>query len=138
MSDDLLDLAHAKRFAGLTARKRELEAQIREIESELAVEEDHIREGFARHGLKTINLPDFTIYLAKEVRARPTNGDDELACSILKAHGHEWLVKETINRNTLSSWVREWLGDPEGHEISPAIRQALEITNVYRVRARAK
>jgi len=138
VSADTLDLAPAKEFAALTAEERALKERLKEIEDRKAALEEVIRVGFADHGMTTVHLPDFTLYLAKEVRARPINGDDEFACAILKANGHEWLVKETINRQTLSAWVREWLDDPEGHAITPAIRDALDITNLYRVRARAK
>lgn len=137
MSGNVLSLEAAKRFAQLTTLKRRKAEELKAIEEEMTALERVIREDFAEHGMRQVNLPDFTIYLAKEVRARPINGDDEYACEALIAAGEEWLVKRTINRQSLSSWVRERLEDGDG-DIPKPIADVLEITNVYRVRARAK
>lgn len=121
-------------FVYFTGRKRELEAELRQVQDRLNELEPGLVDMFSEEGIQRTTVDGYTAYLQEEVWASPLNGDIAALCAALKEAGFGDMVAETVNRQTLSAWVREHRKD--GEPLPPAVEPVISVTAGYRLRAK--
>jgi hypothetical protein len=115
----------------LTEEKRWLEARAKERGSRIAELESELLPVFGEHGLSSVQVDGYTVYLQRELYASPV--DDEKLCDALAEVGYGSLVRRTVHRQQLSAWVREMDDD-----IPSTVRQWLQISEVFHLRVRRR
>lgn len=124
-----------EQYISLTARKRELEADLNAIRDALSALEAALLEEFLALGAQAVkSASGVTVYLHRQLWANPTDGDYDRACQALIAAGLGELVQPRFNTNTLSAWCRE--RDRAGEELPPSFRDAINVTERVSVRVR--
>lgn len=105
MADRLKSLKDEKK--DLDARSKELGAEIEELDLALsdAMAESEV-ERFSRNGS--------TFYLNSRLYANPAPGQKDALFTALKENGYGDIVTETVNANTLASFVKEQMVENEG------------------------
>lgn len=114
-----------KRLAALQHRKASLEAEVKEINKKIENLQEVLLEEAFEEGIDkmTVSIGNDenghpikrTVYLQRKVWAGH-NGDQEQLNEALRQAGLEEYIKETVNTNSLSAFVREY--DPE-HNLDP-------------------
>jgi hypothetical protein len=84
----------------LNTQVKELTAQIQTIESQLA-------EAMLNDEIQNFNLAGTTFYLSTKVHATPVAEMKHELFNALREHGFASLVVETINSQTLASFIKE-------------------------------
>ena len=119
------------RAAIVDTRNAELDA----AKKQLALAEEVLKAALLQAGLKSVKYRDWTVFL-RTIIAASLKGDDanadnpkQAAIDALKSHGLGWLVKETVNKNTLSAWARELPKDEAtlAPKVPDAVKQFIEI-----------
>lgn len=135
----LPDLAvAATEYADLTRRKRELERQLNFVKEDLTRRETVLAEKLAEAGLQQLKTDDGTVIYRNEALfaslVKDEDGEHAGAVTALRGHGLGWLVKETVNANTLRSWVKEQ--EQSGEGLPAELRPWLKVTRQPRVGVR--
>ncbi len=123
-----------REFIALTSRKRELEADLRQVQDRLNELEPQLVEMFGEEGLQRTSIDGWTAFLQEDIWASPAEGDIARLCAALKEAGLGDMVAETVNRQTLSAWVRERLRD--GEPLPDLVDPAINVSRGFRLRAR--
>lgn len=132
--EDPMELA--KQFTDLAKTKKDLEVMLGDIKRKLeviepvllqAIEEDRFPQSSRVNGM--------TVYLKREVWASPKDGDYEKACEALRAANLGEYVHERFNTNSVSAYVRDL--EREGEPLPPILQDALNVTEKFKVQARA-
>jgi hypothetical protein len=90
------------------ARKRDIEAELREVEKDIKRYEDIVLEEFLAEGMTQAKVAGFTLYLHRQVWAKKL--DDPSSDAVIQALEDAGLRSFlTFNSQTLSSWMRETL-----------------------------
>ena len=84
-------------------RKEEAWEEAKKVKNDMA---DKLHTVMASEGCNQVKVFGITVAPKRTLRARAAQGTALLA-EALKAEGLDALVSETVNANTLSSWVRE-------------------------------
>jgi hypothetical protein len=121
-------------FARLALRKRELEAELREVQDQMARLEAELIEEFVATGLQYARVGNLVVYLTQEVYASPANGDHDRLAEALAKLGLDDLVTSRVDHARLSAWVREMRR--EGEEIPAELAELIKISEVVRLRTR--
>ncbi|KKN81413.1 hypothetical protein LCGC14_0320260 [marine sediment metagenome] len=101
----------ADAYVKLVTTKQDLEAKLDGVKIKIATMEASLIEYFQDHGLQNITKGKSTVYLQRSLYASLT--DKDAGYAKLREHGHGELVKDNINGNTFSAWVRERIADYE-------------------------
>jgi len=119
-------------YAELTERRRNLEAEVKRLATDLAAREEVLVEDFAQAGIQNIKTATGqTIYLNREIFAKLV-GDHEEALDAFRQAGLGDFVKESVNANTLRAYVREM------DEVLPeGLQPYIDVTEIYRMRMRS-
>ena len=119
-------------FVDLTKQRRDLEAQVNVLKTELVAREEKLVEGFARAGIQNIKTKTGqTVSLRREVYAKLT-GDQKKSYTALRRAGLGDFIKEGVNTQTLSAYVREL------EEVLPkGLQPYIDVTEVFRMRMRS-
>lgn len=139
-------------FAGLTDRKRELEAELKEIEGQLKVLQPQLLAYFAESGFKLVRLERYTISPIREPWVYPAQGQDrQSVIEALKACGMGHYVFEQYNTKSLTKYVRELedglalTGQSEADalanvlkEMPPELAGVIEIKPSFHIQARRR
>lgn len=125
------------RFARLCKEIDDLEESVKAAKAKRDLLEPEVVAHMERHGIQNVNVEGRCIYLKREMYAS-VNADAEGALERLKRYGPTRpLVKESVNGNSLSSWVRELDQDAEGKPILPSeVDGCITIRDGFRARAR--
>jgi aryl carrier-like protein len=121
-------------FARLALRKRELEAELREVQDQMARLEAELVEEFVAAGLQHVRVGGLVVYLTQEVYAAPVNGDHERLAEALARLGLDDLVATRVDHVRLSAWVRELRR--QGEEIPAELAELIKVSEVVRLRTR--
>lgn len=125
-------------YAEKTLKKRELEAQVKTLNTELEELEKRSLAALIDMGLTNVKLASGdTVYLDKTIWASlidDENGTKDGAHMALKRAKLGYLVKNNVNVQTLSAYVRERLND--GKELFPSIVPWINVTEKPAVRVR--
>ena len=106
-----LDMGSLREFVWLSKRKEELEGNLEGIKKRMAELKVKLSEQFINSGVQNCTVDGKNVYLSRQIWAKFVAGDSEdetsLAVQRLKDHGLGWLVKPSVNGQTLSAWIRE-------------------------------
>ena len=97
-----------RRFAQLTAHKRELNEQLHEMQKQMDALEPVLLAYLTQNGLEMIKVEGFTMAPAREPWIYPKAGlGRPQVCEALKLSGLGRMVTENYNTRTLTKYVRE-------------------------------
>ena len=127
----------ADRLKSLKKQKKDLEDSVKAIGSEIEELDRQLSDAMTEAELDSFSRNGSTFYLHSRLYASPSAGRKDAMMQALKQNGYGSLVVESVNSNTLSSFVREqmeanegnipsWLGDTVStyEKISVGIRKS--------------
>ena len=127
----------ADRLKSLKKQKKDLEDSVKAIGSEIEELDRQLSDAMAETQLDSFSRNGSTFYLHSRLYASPSAGRKDAMMQALKQNGYGSLVVESVNSNTLSSFVREqkeanqgsipsWLGDTVStyEKVSVGIRKS--------------
>jgi len=88
-------------------RKKELDAEVKDVTAEIESLDLALSEAMAEAELDRFSRNGSTFYLNSRLFASPAAGRKEELMQALKDQGFGSIVVETVNANTLSSFVKE-------------------------------
>ncbi len=91
-------------------KKKELEAEVKELSSEIEELDRALSDAMAEAELEKFSRNGYTFYLNSRLFASPQAGKKDAMLSALKSEGFGDLIQETVNANTLASFVKEQKG----------------------------
>jgi len=129
----MIDGARLAEYIELTARKRALDDDLKELNERLVLIEMELLDQFEAAGVDKIGKDGYTLYMARSLRPRAKDGDRERMLEAIKANGYGDLVKEDIHPKRLEAIVREL--DGQGEMLDWA-KGTIEIYEQYNIRVR--
>jgi hypothetical protein len=133
-----MDMELAAKYASLIATKRELEDELRTAKDEIANLEAAVRNMMEENSIDRlpvrVGASKITLYLHRQLWAKPKGGDKGSLVAVLKRCGLSDLVQEQYNTSSLSAYVRERLAN--GQKLQPTLDDALYLDEVISVRGR--
>ena len=127
----------ADRLKSLKKQKKDLEDSVKAICSEIEELDRQLSDAMTEAELDSFSRNGSTFYLHSRLYASPSTGRKDAMMQALKQNGYDSLVVESVNSNTLSSFVREqkeanqgsipsWLGDTVStyEKVSVGIRKS--------------
>lgn len=128
------------RFAELSARKRELQEELKQTNTELGVLEEQLLPQFENAGVQNMRINGMTVFIHRQIWAGAEDGDTERAVDALKAAGLTDYVAEKFNTNSLSAWVREQVAVADTEDLydalPPEFRGSISVAERFQLRAR--
>ena len=103
----------AERLKSLREQKKDTEALVKEINEQIDEVDYQLSELMAESETQNFTRSGTMFYLTTKTRASAVAGNKEELHSVLKAQGFGELVYETVNANSLSSFVKEQMGENE-------------------------
>ena len=128
-----MDMEILAKFVELTAERKSLEAKAKDIKANIDALERQLKEQFIQAGVQSINVDSSTVYLHRQIWARPANGDFRTACRSLRALGLKDFVEPRFNVQALSAYYRDL---EQAGEAFPNTHGHIEINEVIGIRAR--
>ena len=134
-----------QKFIQLQYDKKGLEEELEEIKGSLKTISDQAIELMAENGVQKTTIEGNTVYIHEQIWASINPEDKEAAFEAMRANDLGDLIKETVNTNTLSSWVRDYIKETnEGmmfieskDECVPEeLRGHIKVSNVTQLRMR--
>ena len=105
--DNTQIFAMADRLKALQEEKKSLEANAKALGAEIADLDNQLSDAMAEAELDRFSRGGCTFYLKSRLFASPAAGRKEKMMQALKDHGFDTLVVETVNVNTLASFLKE-------------------------------
>jgi hypothetical protein len=134
-----------QRFVTAFLRRKELEAELREVKDTLGELEEGVLEGFLAEGMSTARIDGVTIYLQRQLWTKQPE-DVERLDTVRALEEHGWEEFTTYNTQSLSAQVRELAKAATGKDhpsptearaaIPDALRPFLDVEERVSVRAR--
>jgi hypothetical protein len=90
-------------------RKKELEAQVKELNGEIDSLDTALSDAMADADVDKFSRNGSTFYLNSRLFASPQAGRKDALMKALKDNGYGSIVVETVNANTLASFCKEQL-----------------------------
>lgn len=97
-------------------RKKELDAQVKEVTAEIEELDLALSDAMAEAELDRFSRNGNTFYLNTRLFASPVAGRKDELMQTLKDQGYGSIVVETVNANTLASFVKEQMAE-HGEEL---------------------
>ncbi len=94
-------------------RKKELDAQIKDVNAEIDSLDLALSDAMAEAELERFSRNGSTFYLNTRLFASPAAGRKDDLMQTLKDQGYGSIVVETVNANTLASFVKEQMAANE-------------------------
>ena len=138
-------LAQFSEFQQLTERKAAIDAELKGIKARLADLEPKLLAFFEDMGMQSVKANGRTFYIHRQLWAgKLADADAHAFAEAMRAIGLGDMVKESVNAQTLSSWVREQAAELEPgsspEEIVAALPEGLrglmKVSEVFSVRSR--
>lgn len=127
----------ADRLKAMQEQKKDLEAQTKALIASIAELDEQLSDAMAEAELDRFSRGGSTFYLKSRLFASPAAGCKDEMMQALKENGYGSLVTETVNANTLASFIKEqreltgedvpaWLGDTVSayEKVSVGIRKS--------------
>ena len=127
----------ADRLKSLQEQKKDLEAQTKAMAAKIAELDEQLSDAMSEAELDRFSRNGSTFYLKSRLFASPASGRKDEMLQALKENGYGSLVVETVNSNTLASFIKEqreatgeevpaWLGDTVStyEKVSVGIRRS--------------
>lgn len=105
MNNKIFDLADQLKAA--KDKKKELDAQVKELGAEIERLDLALSDAMTESECERFSRNGTTFYLNTRLFASPMTGRKEDMFQALKSNGYAELVTETVNANTLASFVKE-------------------------------
>ena len=105
MNNKIFDLADQLKAA--KDKKKELDAQVKELGAEIERLNLALSDAMTEAECERFSRNGTTFYLNTRLFASPMAGRKEDMFQALKSNGYAELVTETVNANTLASFVKE-------------------------------
>ena len=105
----------ADRLKSLKKQKRDLEDSVKALSSEIEELDRQLSDAMTEAELDRFSRNGSTFYLHSRLYASPSTGRKDAMMQALKQNGYGSLVVESVNSNTLSSFVREQMEANEGN-----------------------
>ena len=99
-------------------KKKELEAEVKAVTAEIERLDMELSDAMAEAEVERFSRNGSTFYLSSRLYASPAAGMKEELFQALKDNGFGSIVTETVNANTLASFVKEQMA--ENNEEVPA------------------
>lgn len=130
-----VDTALVRRYKELREAEKAADAEKAAIKEEADALEGRLIEMFSDAGVPSISLDGKTIYLHRSTYAQRLPGidTDDLKAALREAGAGD-LIKESINANTLSAYVRELLDVDEAPGLPEPLVGVLELGERFAVR----
>ena len=120
--DNVQILQMADQYRAMQEQKKELDAKVKSLGEEIRKLDLALSDAMAEAELDRFSRNGTTFYLKSRLFAAPVAGKKEDMMRALKANGYGSIVTETVNANTLASFIKEqreltgkevpeWLGD---------------------------
>lgn len=133
-----LPIDKVRRYRELTDAQAASEAEAKAIKQEADILEAELIEAFTEAGLQNISLDGKTVFLHRSTFAQRKEGitaDDVKAA--LRAAGAADLIGETVNANTLSAYVREFVDDDDNLALPEPLVDVLDLGERFSIRINA-
>lgn len=88
-------------------KKKELESQVKELGAEIEQLDLALSDAMTEAECERFSRNGSTFYLSTRLFASPLAGEKEAMFEALKKNGYGNIVTETVNANTLASFVKE-------------------------------
>ena len=92
-------------------QKKELEAKVKELTAEIDRLDLTLSDAMAEAEVERFSRNGSTFYLSTRLYASPAAGQKEALFQALKENGFSSIVTETVNANTLASFVKEQMAE---------------------------
>lgn len=133
-----MDMELAREYAAAIGYKKKLEEQLGSIKDKIARLEDAVMNMMQEEQLDrlpiNLGIDTITLFIHRQLWAKPKDGDKERVVRTLKDVGLGDLVAESYNTNSLSAYVREQLAN--GEDLEPELADVIDINEVASVRGR--
>mgnify|MGYP002855044022 FL=1 len=101
----------ADRLKAAKDHKKELDAQVKEVTAEIEELDLALSDAMAEAELDRFSRNGNTFYLNTRLFASPAAGRKDELMQALKDQGYGSIVVETVNANTLASFVKEQIAE---------------------------
>ena len=105
MNNEIFEMAD--RLKAAKDRKKELDAMVKEVSAEIEQLNLALSDAMAEQEVERFSRNGSTFYLNTRLFASPAAGRKDEMMQTLKDNGYGSLVVETVNANTLASFVKE-------------------------------
>ena len=105
MNNEIFEMAD--RLKAAKEHKKELDAQVKEVNAEIEQLDLALSDAMAEQEVERFSRNGSTFYLNTRLFASPAAGRKDEMMQTLKDNGYGSLVVETVNANTLASFVKE-------------------------------
>ena len=105
MNNEIFEMAD--RLKAAKEHKKELDAQVKEVNAEIEQLDLALSDAMAEQEVERFSWNGSTFYLNTRLFASPAAGRKDELMQTLKDNGYGSLVVETVNANTLASFVKE-------------------------------
>ena len=133
-----MDTNRLRKFATLTAKKRNAKNILEEVDAELTQLQEEILEEMGQEGVSQARVDTdegrFTLFPVRQLWAKAHDGNYDKACRFLKKIGLGDLVEKRFNTNRLSAVVREW--DAQEVSLPKNIEKYIDIAETYKIGVR--
>ena len=103
----------ADRLKAAKEQKKELDTQVKSVNAEIESLDAALSEAMAEAEVDRFSRNGSTFYLSSRLFASPAAGRREELLRALKDNGYGSIVVETVNANTLASFVKEQMAANE-------------------------
>lgn len=126
-------------FIVLAKRKKDLESELKGIKTQIADAERELVEEWEKTGTSQVKMDGVTVYLKRQLWAGYEGDKDDLIAALKQDADMEFMIHETYNSNTLSSFVRELQPDPATGlpEIPAHLKGKLKVTEKFTIGTRS-
>lgn len=97
----------ADRLKAAKDEKKDLDAKAKEVGTRIEELDKQLSDAMAEAELDKFSRNGFTFYLSSRLFASPQAGRKDALISALREEGYGDIVQETVNANTLASFVKE-------------------------------
>lgn len=104
----------AEQLSDAKQKKKELEEQVKTANAEIDRLDKELSDTMATMDCPNFSHAGYTFYLSSRLFASPQSGKKEELFTALRENGYGSIVTETVNANTLSSFVKERMEENEG------------------------
>lgn len=101
----------ADRLKGLRDRKDELEAELKQVNADIDNADWHLSNLMAESETQNFTRAGTMFCLTTKTRANAAAGRKDELFDALRAEGYGDLITETVNTNSLSSFVKEQIAE---------------------------
>ena len=92
-------------------RKKDLETQVKELNAEITRLDLALSDAMSDAECERFSRNGSTFYLSSRLFASPVSGKKEVLIKALKENGYGEIVAETVNANTLASFIKEQMAE---------------------------